>query len=42
MSEASQQPPIDTDNGMNLGVAYSRGRSNAARTLCIQAMRRNL
>ncbi|MCP3753595.1 hypothetical protein [Streptomyces sp. TBY4] len=42
MSEAWQQPPIDTDSGMNLGVAYPRDRSNAARTLCIQAMRRNL
>ncbi|MFD3807512.1 hypothetical protein ACFWSF_15125 [Streptomyces sp. NPDC058611] len=42
MSEAWQQLPIDTDSGMNLGAAYPRDRSNAARNLCIQAMRRNL
>ncbi len=42
MSEAWQQPPIDTDSGMNLGTAYPRDLSNAARAACIEAMRRNL
>ncbi|MFI8451374.1 hypothetical protein [Streptomyces erythrochromogenes] len=42
MSEAWQQPTIDTDSGMNLGNAYPRDRSNAARATCIEAMRRNL
>ncbi|MGW6686887.1 hypothetical protein [Streptomyces sp. NPDC054961] len=42
MSEAWQQPPIDTDNGMNQGAAYPRDRSNAAPAACIEAMLRSL
>lgn len=42
MSEAWQQPPIETDNGMNLGSAYQRDQSNRARALCIESMRRHL
>lgn len=42
MSEAWQQPPITADSGMNLGAAYPRVRSDAARALCIDAMRRHL
>ncbi|MEV7590927.1 hypothetical protein AB0O42_11665 [Streptomyces sp. NPDC089922] len=42
MSEAWQEPPIDTDSGMNLGTAYSRDRSNTARATCIRVMRRHL
>lgn len=37
MSGTWQQPPIDTDSGMNLGAAYPRDRSSAARTVCIHA-----
>ncbi|MEU6326749.1 hypothetical protein ABZ851_05590 [Streptomyces sp. NPDC047049] len=42
MSVAWLHPPITSDNGMNLGTAYSRDRSNAAKTTCIAAMRRHL
>ncbi|MEU5523556.1 hypothetical protein ABZ759_23595 [Streptomyces sp. NPDC047860] len=42
MSLAWQQQPITTDSGMNLGTAYSRERSNAARAVCIEVMRRRL
>lgn len=42
MSLAWQQPPISTDSGLNLGVPYSRDRSNAARATCIEVMRRHL
>ncbi|MEW2582101.1 hypothetical protein [Streptomyces virginiae] len=42
MSEGWEQPPIDTDSGMNLGIAYSRDRSNTARAACIRVMRRHL
>ncbi|SEE57043.1 hypothetical protein SAMN05216489_07182 [Streptomyces sp. 3213] len=36
------QPPVTTDRGMNLGVPYPRDRSNAARAICIEVMRRHL
>lgn len=42
MSLAWQQPPIRTDEGMNLGAAYPRDRSTAARAACIEVMRRHL
>lgn len=42
MSEAWQQPPIDTDSGINLSTAYPRDRSNAARASYIETMRQNL
>jgi hypothetical protein len=42
MSLAWHQPPITTDSGMNLGVPYPRDRSNAARAICIEVMRRHL
>ncbi|MFF8843407.1 hypothetical protein ACF08N_11845 [Streptomyces sp. NPDC015127] len=42
MSEAWQQSPITSDGGMNLGAAYPRVRSDEARALCIDAMRRHL
>ncbi|MEU5411247.1 MULTISPECIES: hypothetical protein [Streptomyces] len=42
MSVAWLHAPITSDSGMNLGTAYSRERSNAAKTACITAMRRHL
>ncbi|MFF1511214.1 hypothetical protein [Streptomyces sp. NPDC058326] len=42
MSEAWRQPPIEADSGMNLGQAYARDQSTAARAACIDAMRANL
>lgn len=42
MSQAWQQSPITSDSGMNLGNAYPRDESNAARATCIEAMRRHL
>ncbi|MFK0154677.1 hypothetical protein ACIQVK_21700 [Streptomyces sp. NPDC090493] len=42
MSLAWQQLPIRTDEGMNLGSAYPRDRSTAARAACIAVMRRHL
>ncbi|MFC8011788.1 hypothetical protein [Streptomyces cinereoruber] len=42
MSEAWTQPPIQSDDGMNLGQAYARDRSAAARAVCIEAMKANL
>ncbi|MFJ5179294.1 hypothetical protein ACIP68_36280 [Streptomyces griseoviridis] len=42
MSLAWGQPPITTDSGMNLGAPYPRDRSNAARAVCIEVMRRHL
>ncbi|MET4920983.1 hypothetical protein P3L51_01135 [Streptomyces sp. PSRA5] len=42
MSLAWQQLPITSDDGMNLGSAYPRDRSNAARAACIDVMRRHL
>ncbi|MFF5787437.1 hypothetical protein ACFY8P_21015 [Streptomyces sp. NPDC012693] len=42
MSEAWMQPPIQNDDGMNLGQAYSRERSVAARAACIKAMKSSL
>ncbi|MFH8564631.1 hypothetical protein [Streptomyces sp. NPDC017988] len=42
MSEAWQQPLITSDSGMNLGIAYTRDRSNEARAACVEAMRRHL
>ncbi|MCX4852855.1 hypothetical protein [Streptomyces canus] len=42
MSLAWQQPPIRTDEGMNLGAAYPRDRSTAARAACIEVMCRRL
>jgi hypothetical protein len=42
MSLAWEQPPLTTDSGMNLGDAYPRDRSNAARATCIEVMRRHL
>ncbi|WP_225891337.1 hypothetical protein [Streptomyces dioscori] len=42
MSLAWQQPPLTSDDSMNLGSAYPRDRSNGARASCIDAMRRHL
>lgn len=42
MSEAWMQPPIQNDDGMNLGQAYSRERSVAARAARIKAMKSSL
>lgn len=42
MSEAWMQPPIQNDDGMNLGLAYPRDRSTAARAACIEAMKSSL
>lgn len=42
MSEAWQHPPIETDSGMNLGSPYPRDRSNQARPVCLESMRRHL
>lgn len=42
MSLAWQQPPINTDSGMNLGISYPRDRSNAARATCVEVMRQHL
>jgi hypothetical protein len=42
MSLAWQQPPITTDDGMNLGAPYPRDRSTAARATCVDVMRRQL
>ncbi|MGW6817739.1 hypothetical protein [Streptomyces sp. NPDC055005] len=42
MSEAWQQPPIETDSDMNPGTAHRRDRSNSARATRIEAMRQNL
>ncbi len=39
MSEAWTQPPIQSDDGMNLGQAYARDRAVAARAVCIEAMK---
>ncbi|MER5400497.1 hypothetical protein [Streptomyces sp. NPDC002599] len=42
MGLAWQQAPIRTGDGMNLGPAYPRDRSTAARAVCIEVMRRHL
>ncbi|WP_328493432.1 hypothetical protein OHS59_12210 [Streptomyces sp. NBC_00414] len=42
MSLAWLQPPITTDDGMNLGTPYPRDRSTSARASCIEVMRRQL
>ncbi|MFI6940376.1 hypothetical protein ACIBI4_13975 [Streptomyces sp. NPDC050418] len=42
MSLAWQQPTFTTDDAMNLGAAYPRDRSTAARAACIEAMRSHL
>ncbi|MFJ5074910.1 hypothetical protein ACIP8Z_09940 [Streptomyces sp. NPDC088553] len=42
MSEAWMQPPIQSDDGMNLGQAYPRDQSAAARAACIEAMKSSL
>ncbi|MER6599171.1 hypothetical protein ACFWRZ_34330 [Streptomyces rubiginosohelvolus] len=38
-SEAWRQPPIQSDDGMNLGQAHARDQSAAARAVCIEAMK---
>lgn len=42
MSEAWQQPPLTTDEQMNIGAALPRDKIDAARDRCVKAMKKSL